>query len=373
MPVSKSEALLRSLLEPAGVEINGSHPWDIQVHDPRFFDRLFTEVTLAAGESYMDGWWDCPALDEMISRALKADLITRIKGDHRIWFHILKAKLFNRQSVSRAFQVGQQHYDLGNDLYTAMLDHRMNYTCAYWKNASTLDQAQEAKLELVCQKIGLRPGMQVLELGCGWGAFAKYAAEKHGARVLGVTVSKEQVALGMQLCRGLPVELRLQDYRQLHGSYDAVISIGIMEHVGVRNYRTYMQVVDRCLKPGGIAFIHTIGNNLSLAAGNPWTDKYIFPNGMLPSIAQLGKAMEGLFVMEDWHNFGPDYDATLMAWYANFENAWPSLKQNYSERFRRMWRYYLLSSAGGFRARYQQLWQIVMTRPGTPQPDCRKS
>jgi cyclopropane-fatty-acyl-phospholipid synthase len=191
--------------------------------------------------------------------------------------------------------------------------------------------------------------------------------------VLGLTVSKEQVALGMELCKGLPVELRLQDYREVEGKFDAVISIGVMEHVGEKNYRTYMQVVDRTLKDDGIAFIHTIGGNNSIITGEPWSDKYIFPNGMLPSIAQLGKAMEGLFVMEDWHNIGPNYDPTLMAWHANFEKAWPGLRDKYGDRFYRMWRYYLLSSAGSFRARYQQLWQIVFTRQGTLQPDCRFS
>jgi cyclopropane-fatty-acyl-phospholipid synthase len=165
--------------------------------------------------------------------------------------------------------------------------------------------------------------------------------------------------------------LRLQDYREVEGEYDAVISIGVMEHVGYKNYHTYMDVVDRCLKPDGIAFIHTIGGNASITTGEPWTDKYIFPNGMLPSITQLGKAMEGKFVMEDWHNFGPYYDNTLMAWHKNFNDAWPRLKDKYDERFHRMWNYYLLSSAGGFRSRSQQLWQIVMTRPGTPQPECR--
>ncbi len=373
MSLSKSETMLRELLEPAGIEINGKDPWDMQVHDNRFYNRIFQDVTLGMGESYMDGWWDCEAIDELICRGLKAKVDSRIKGDLRFLFFVLKSKLFNMQSVARAFQVGEEHYDLGNDLYTAMLDKRLNYTCAYWKNATTLNEAQEAKLELVCQKIGIKPGMRILELGCGWGSFAKYAAEKHGAHVLGVTVSKEQVSLGNELCKDLPVELRLQDYREVQGTYDAVISIGVMEHVGYKNYRTYMEVVDRCLKKDGIAFIHTIGTNQSRTSGSHWTNKYIFPNGMLPSIAQLGKAMEGKFVMEDWHNIGPDYDPTLMAWHANFEKAWPGLKHKYSDRFYRMWRYYLLSSAGGFRSRFQQLWQIVMTRTGTQQPDCRKS
>jgi len=366
-----SERIVRELLNLADVEVDGKSAWDIQVHEPRFYERVLKESSLGLGESYMDGWWDCQAVDQFIDRVLKADLDKKVKGNWKFLFHTLKSRLFNLQAPSRAFEVGEHHYDLGNDLYCAMLDRRMNYTCGYWKNASNLDEAQEAKLDLVCRKIGLQPGMRVLELGCGWGSFAKYAAEKYGAQVLGVTVSKEQVALGNELCRGLPVELRLQDYREVEGKYDAVISIGVMEHVGYKNYRTYMQVAERCLAEDGIAFIHTIGGNESVSTGEPWSFRYIFPNSMLPSIAQLGAAMENIFVMEDWHNIGPYYDPTLMAWHANFESAWPDLQKRYGERFRRMWRYYLLSSAGAFRSRSQQLWQIVMTRKGTRQPDSR--
>ncbi len=373
MTAQGSEAVIRDLLAQAEVEVHGNNPWDLHVHDARFYDRVLREAELGFGESYMDGWWDCDAIDELIARIFLADLPGKIKGNWRVALHVLRAQLFNLQSKRRAYQVGEHHYDLGNDLYRAMLDKRMNYTCGYWAEATTLDEAQEAKLDLVCRKLCLEPGMRVLELGCGWGCFAKYAAETYGVEVMGVTVSKEQVALGMETCEGLPVELKLQDYRDVSGTYDRVISIGVMEHVGYRNYRTYMEVVDRTLEEGGIAFFHTIGSNFSRTSANAWANKYIFPNGMLPSIAQLGKAMEHLFVVEDWHNIGPHYDPTLMAWHANFEAAWPELKSRYDERFYRMWRYYLLSSAGGFRARVHQLWQVVMTRQGTPQPDCRCS
>jgi cyclopropane-fatty-acyl-phospholipid synthase len=371
MAANRSETLLRDLLSQAGVEVNGKNPWDLQVYDPRFYERIFQAPHLTLGEGYMDGWWDCQQIDEFITRVLVGGVDKRIRGDWRVGLAVLQSRLMNMQSRTRAFQVGQRHYDLGNDLYCAMLDSRMNYTCAYWQHAANLDEAQEAKLDLVCRKIGARPGIRILELGCGWGSFAKFAAEKYGAEVVGVTVSKEQVALGMQRCQGLPVELRLQDYRAVEGQYDAVISIGIMEHVGYKNYRTYMQVVQRCLKPGGVAFVHTIGSNYDVTSADPFSNTYIFPNGMLPSISQLAKAMENIFVVEDLHNIGPHYDPTLMAWCANFDRAWPALKARYDERFRKMWRYYLLSSAGGFRARSEQLWQIVMTRPGTPQPDCR--
>jgi cyclopropane-fatty-acyl-phospholipid synthase len=365
------ESVVRELFAAAGIAVNGSQPFDIQVIDTRFHARLMRDGELGFGESYMDGWWDCEALDELVSRVLKANLQDQVKGNWRIALHGLRAKLFNLQSSTRAYEVGKRHYDLGNDLYRAMLDERLNYTCAYWKDAATLDEAQEAKLDLVCRKIGLEHDMTVLDLGCGWGGFAKFAAERYGAHVLGVTVSKEQVELGNQLCQGLPVELRLQDYRDVTGTFDRVISIGIMEHVGYKNYRHYMEVVDRCLKDGGISFIHTIGSNESLRHVNVWTERYIFPNSLLPSVSQLTKAMEGLFVIEDLHNIGPHYDKTLMAWWKNFETSWPDFESQYGERFYRMWKFYLLSSAGAFRARYNQLWQFVLTRPGMMQPDCR--
>jgi cyclopropane-fatty-acyl-phospholipid synthase len=298
-----------------------------------------------------------------------------VRGNWRAASLILSSRLLNRQAVRRAFEVGRRHYDIGNDLYGPMLGETLAYTCAYWKNAATLDEAQRAKFDLVCRKVGLRPGLHVLELGCGWGSFARHAARNHGVSVTAYTVSKEQAALGRELCRGLPVDIRLEDYRAATGAYDVVLSIGIMEHVGYKNYRAYMDLAARCLKPGGIAFVHTIGANHSGTAIEPWIDRYIFPNAMLPSLKQLSAASEGLFITEDVHNIGPDYDRTLMAWCRNFEAAWPAMEKHYGERFRRMWRYYLLACAGGFRARHNQLWQIVMTREqdARPQPDCRFS
>ena len=367
------QAVLTELLAQAGVTINGDCAWDMRVHNNDLFSRLLSGGALALAESYMDGWWDCESLDQFVDKILRVNLDIQVQNMFRLAQHVLKSKLFNLQKTSRAYQVGEKHYDIGNDLYGAMLDKRMLYTCGYWATADNLDAAQEAKLDLVCRKINLEPGMSVLDLGCGYGSFAKYAAEKFGARVTGVTISKAQVELGTELCRGLPVELRLEDYRAVDGLYDRVISIGIMEHIGYKNYRIYMQKVDQCLKDDGIAFIHTIGNNFSATTSNPWITKYIFPNSMLPSIAQIACAMEGLFVMEDWHNFGPHYDKTLMAWHANFEDAWPELKDKYGERFYRMFRFYLLSCAGAFRARSNQLWQIVMTKPGRDCPDCRIS
>jgi cyclopropane-fatty-acyl-phospholipid synthase len=373
MSKKSSTTTLKKIFSLAGVTVNGNEPYDIKINDDRVYRRVLRDGALGLGEAYMDGWWDCGKIDQFFCKVLKADLENKVRGNWKAYIQFLKAKLFNLQKYSRAFEVGEKHYDIGNEIFMAMLDKRMNYSCGYWKDAENLDQAQEAKLDLICKKIRLEPGMNVLDLGCGWGSFAKYAAEKFNVRVTGVTVSREQVKLARKLCKNFPIEIKLEDYRQVLGTYDRIISIGFMEHVGYKNYRTYMNVVDRCLDKNGIAFIHTIGENKSKTHSNAWTEKYIFPNGMLPSISQLGLAMENLFIMEDWHNFGPDYDKTLMAWYRNFVDAWPKLKEKYNDRFFRMWKYYLLSSAGGFRARATQLWQIVMTKMGSTQPEVRFS
>jgi cyclopropane-fatty-acyl-phospholipid synthase len=276
----------------------------------------------------------------------------------------LKARIKNHQSKSRAHIVAVEHYDTGNDLFEKMLGTTMAYTCAYWKNANDLDQAQKNKLDLVCKKMKLKPGMKVLDIGCGFGSFMKYAAENYGVSCVGITLSKEQIEFGEEFCKGLPVEFRYMDYRDIDEKFDRVISIGMFEAVGYKNFRVFMESVDKCLKDEGMFLLHTIGGISSQVNGDPWTEKYIFPNGMLPSIAQIGKSIENIFVMEDWHNFGQYYDLTLMAWFQNFDKSWPDLKEKYGDRFYRMWKYYLLSFAGYFRAREGQLWQIVMTKKG---------
>jgi cyclopropane-fatty-acyl-phospholipid synthase len=359
--------LAEKILGLAGLEINGSNPWDIRVHNAKFYGRVITEGELGLGESYMDGWWDAEKIDELICKMLRARLDGKIQYNLSILFRLFTARLVNLQSKRRAFIIGEKHYDLGNDLFRNMLDKRMNYSCAYWKDADSLDKAQEKKLELICRKIHLKTKMRVLDIGCGWGAFGKYAAEKYKTEVIGITVSKEQVELGRKLCAGLPVKFQLMDYRDLDEKFDRIVSVGMIEHVGYRNYRTFFEIANKCLKDEGLFLLQTIGNIKSEKATNPWTDKYIFPNGMLPSVAQLGKAIENLFVIEDLHNFGMDYDKTLMAWYKNFEHNWDQIKNRYSERFFRMWKYFLLSAAGSFRSGIcNQLWQIVLSKNGIP-------
>ncbi len=371
MQNEKYRKLVEQLLNLVEVKVNGDRPFDIKVKHEGFYKRAVTEVELGMGESYMDNWWDVEKLDELIYRIIHADLQNKIKHNYKISLQLAGFYLINMQSRRRAFIIGEKHYDLGNDLFRHMLDKRMNYSCGYWKDASTLDEAQENKLELICRKLYLKPGMSVLDIGCGWSSFGKYAAEKYDVKVTGITVSKEQAALGKEICRGLPVEVRLQDYRDVNEKFDRIVSVGMIEHVGYRNYREYFRTAAKNLTRNGLFLLHTIGEVRSMKETDAWTHKYIFPNGMLPSVAQLGKAIEGLFVMEDWHNFGADYDKTLMAWYYNFMNSWSMLKSKYNERFFRMWTYFLLSSAGAFRARTKnQLWQLVLSPKGVPGGYC---
>jgi len=357
-----SEKYFAELIKSVDVKFNGDRPWDIKVNNEKLYSRILAEGSLGLGEAYMDGWWECDQLDVMITKLLGGEIEQKIREKPLALIRLLMSRVFNFQSKSRAFNIGEAHYDAGNDLYQKMLGERMVYTCGYWKSASNLDDAQTAKLDLVCKKINLQPGQTVLDIGCGWGAFAKFAAENYGANVVGITVSKEQKKLADKLCEGLPVEIRLQDYRDTNEQFDHIISLGMFEHVGYKNYKTYMKSAYKALKPGGYFLLHTIGGNKSVHGTNPWIDKYVFPDSMLPSVAQIGKSIEGLFVMEDWHNFGPDYDKTLMAWYDYFSKAWPELDGKYSEQFKRMWDYYLLSCAGIFRSRKGQLWQIVLSK-----------
>lgn len=351
-------------LAQADVNLNGNRPWDIQVHDDRFFHKVCTQGSLGFGEAYMKGWFDSPQLDESVSRILQAKLADSDNPTWRIVMGTLAARVFNRQSKRRALEVGKRHYDLNNHLFKCMLDKRMTYSCAYWKEAKNLDEAQEAKLDLICRKMNLKPGMRVLDIGCGWGSFAKFAAEKYQVYVTGITISQQQLNLAKEICKGLPVDLRFQDYRDINEVYDRIVSVGQMEHVGYKNYKTYMRTVLRSLKEDGLFLLHTIGGNLSKKETDPWINKYIFPNGLIPSAAQLTKAYEGLFIMEDWHNFGTDYDKTLLAWHQNFVSHWPELKKDYDDRFFRMWKYYLLTCAAAFRSRELQLWQIVLSKNG---------
>ena len=355
---------ISALLALAGVQIDGPNPWDIQVRDDRLYGRVLNQGTLGFGESYVDGDWDCAALDELITRLLRVDVDTHVHGLARAkWVaEALRHRWLNLQSQARAFQVGEQHYDAGNDVFTSMLDSRMIYSCAYWEHAQDLEQAQTDKLEMICRKLDLQRGQTLLDVGCGWGGLARYAAEVHGVNVVGVTVSKEQLALANEHVRGWPVTLKLLDWRDISGRFDRIVSVGMFEHVGPKNYAAFFAHMRELLAPEGLFLLHTIGSYATVAATDPWIDRYVFRNGKLPSARELAASIEGRFLIDDWHNFGGDYDRTLMAWWANFERAWPTLRARYDARFYRMWKYYLQSCAGFFRARQGQLWQLVLTR-----------
>jgi len=358
-------SMLVDLLAEAGISIDGDAPWDIQVHDPEFYRRVLTRGSLGLGEAYMDSLWDASRLDQFFDRVLRANLDHKLGGLHKVRIALasLANLLFNRQSERRAHQVGECHYDIGNDVFEGMLDPSMNYSCAYWPDAQTLDEAQRQKMDLICRKLELKPGETLLDIGCGWGGLAQHAATHYGVKVFGITVSREQQSLARQRCAGLPVEIALMDYREVRGSFDKIVSVGMFEHVGEKNYPVYLDTILRVMHDDGLFLLHSIASNVTCRYTDPWIDKYIFPNGRVPSARTLATALEGRFVIDDWHSFGQDYDRTLMAWKANFDRAWPQLAKRYDQRFYRMWVYYLMCSAGFFRSRQGQLWQLVLSKP----------
>lgn len=363
--IAKQE--VEKILKQADIKINGPRPWDIKVHDERFYSRVLAHGSLGAGEAYMDGWWDVKKLDQFFAKLIRAHAgtgaVRKLINAKFVW-DVLRAKVVNMQTISRSKEVAKRHYDLGNGFYEEMLDKRMQYTCGYWRNAKNLDEAQKNKLDLVCRKLGLKKGDHILELGSGFGWFAKYAAENYGCKVTCYNISKEQVKYGKKICKGLPVKFRLQDYRKARGKYDHVVSIGLCEHVGPKNYRSFMKLASSCMRDNGLFLLHTIGKNITTAKTDAWISKYVFPGGHIPSLKNLASAAEKIFVIEDVHNFGSDYDKTLMEWYKNFDKNWNKWKPYYGDRFYRMWKYYLLACAGAFRARSMQLWQLVLSKNG---------
>jgi len=369
--VSSPPRLLIELLEGTGVSIDGNGPCDIQVHDAETYRRVLTRGSLGFGEAYMDGLWDCQQLDSMFTRLHRAGISERIRTLPRLRVLLSTLSgiagdwLINYQSPRRAFRIGERHYDIGNEIFEAMLDPTLSYSCAYWAHAENLEQAQRDKLDMICRKLELEPGERLLDIGCGWGGLARHAAQHYGVEVFGITVSREQLTLARERCAGLPVTLELMDYRDLRGRYDKIASVGMFEHVGPKNYTSYFDTVRRLLAEDGLMLLHTIGDSATSHSNDPWINKYIFPSSKLPSAQQIAEAIEPDLVIRDWHEFGADYDRTLMAWWTNFNRSWSSLQTaTCDERFYRMWKYYLHCCAAGFRSGQMQLWQIVLTRRG---------
>ncbi len=372
---TRQEARYRSkiadLLAHADVKIVhepsfSAKPWDMRVHNDALFSRILGQGTLGLGEAYMDGWWDCEQLDELFARVLAAELAGKVATWSDKAFFLL-GHLRNRQIGKRLRATAADHYDTGNDLYQHMLDKKMIYTCGYWRHAENLDQAQEHKLELVARKLKLKPGMRVLDVGCGWGGAAKYIADKHGVDVVGITLSEQQYELAQEHVRDSSAIVRLQDFRALNEKFDRVYSLGMFEHVGFKNFADYFRIVDQCLEPGGLFLLHTIGHRVTSFKVDPWMDRYIFPNSILPSAEMINRYSADYFSVEDWHNFGLDYHKTLLAWDRNLHAAWPLLP-DYEERFKRMWHYFLMCSAGSFKAYRNHLWQVVFSKGIQPQP-----
>jgi cyclopropane-fatty-acyl-phospholipid synthase len=363
--MSRAQNVLTKLLAVADIQIDGPRPWDIQVHDARFFGRVLASGTLGFGESYMDGWWDCEALDGMCCRAIRGRLDQRFAFRLPNLWALLTARVVNQQTRRRSRKVGRVHYDLSNDFFEAMLDPNMQYSCALFESGDGLAAAQVRKLDWICERLRLRPGLRLLDIGCGWGGLARYAARQCGCEVVGITISREQFDYAQRWCRGLNVEIQLRDYREVTGRFDRIVSVGMAEHVGHKNYRTYFRTAADSLGEDGLFLCQGICNNSSQIHVDPWIKRYIFPNSVLPSAARLARAAEGIFILEDIKNIGLNYDRTLLAWEENFQRSWSRFADCYGERFRRMWRFYLLSCAGAFRARSLQVFSILFSKEET--------
>jgi cyclopropane-fatty-acyl-phospholipid synthase len=361
------EKTVTGFFASAGITVNGSAPQDIKVHDPRFYRRFFSAGKLALGESYMDGWWDSTDLAQFFDKLYSSRAILEVKSkEYRTIAAALYAKIVPEGSITRSHEIADAHYSIDNDLFERMLDPRMVYSCGVWHyGAKNLAEAQEDKLELICRKLQLKSGMEVLDIGCGWGSFAKYAAERYGVAVTGITVSDAQAELARQNCARLPVDIQLTDYRKMTGQYDRIVSIGMFEHVGKRYFNTYFDVTQRLLKDDGISLLHTIGFFEKALTASPWLVKYIFPGGYIPVYADLAHSIQDCFVVEHFENIGAGYAPTFHAWYENFVTAWPDIKERYDERFYRMWIYYLVYCEATFKHRVSHVWHFVMRKHNT--------
>ena len=362
--VAHAEKIITDLFAEADIQINGVRPCDIRVNDSRFFARVLAEGTLGFGESYMESWWDCDDIEELCFRSIRSHIHTRIRPSFGAIVEVALSILLNLQTKSRSRVVARKHYELGNDFFGAMLDPAMQYSCAYFHGTADLATAQEMKIELICRKLGLTPGMRVLDIGCGWGGLAQHMASNYGCEVVGLTISEEQRRYAENLCEDLPVDIRLQDYRDVDGVYDRIVSVGMFEHVGPKNHLTYMKKVRGCLKPDGLFLLHTITANEIRRTCDRWISKYIFANSMIPTASEVLQASEGLFVTEDLHNLGPYYVPTLRAWESAFMKSREEFRFRYGEEFVRMWRLYLLSCSGAFRARSLQVFQFLLSPEG---------
>ena len=334
--------------------------------------QLVINPDLALGEAYMNG--DLLIDDDDLHGLLQL-IIMNLASERRLWWHRLADTV--RFSLRGAAQTNghtkshryvEQHYDLSGDLYDLFLDQDRQYSCAYFRtDHDTLEQAQTQKKAHIAAKLLLRPGMRVLDIGCGWGGLAMTLARDFGVQVTGVTLSTEQHAVATQRVRaaGLDrlVDIKLTDYRHVTGLFDRIVSVGMFEHVGVPNYRTYFGAVSRLLTPDGVALIHTIGRTSPPGATNPFITKHIFPGGYVPAMSEVLTAVEqdNLWVT-DVECLRLHYARTLRAWLTRFDANLDKVAQLYDARFIRMWRFYLIASEQCFRFDRQAVFQFQLSK-----------
>ena len=332
--------LVERVFAASDIAIDGSKPWDIRVTDNRFFRAVVTQGSLGLGEAYMNGWWKCEDLEELAYRLMRSG-IYKIS----LWMPIyLVANIhdaaINQQSKEKSLRVAERHYAMGNDIFLSFLGKYKNYSCGYFSDTDNLDQAQLQKLEKICRLLDLKPGDRVLDVGGGWGEFARYAATKYGCYVTSVNITDEQIKFAVEYCKGTSVDIRKCDYRDITGRYDKIAVIAMLTHVGPKNYRKFMEVADRCLEPGGMMLIESVGGHKSRKNCEAWINRYIFPGGVVPSLKQFDTAMAGRFSRKETDEFGGFYVHTLRAWNRNLMQAWPDHLRKYDERVRLMFEYF---------------------------------
>ncbi len=354
----------------AGIRVNPAapDPWDITVRDVAALDRRvlspWRNGLTELGDLYVEGAWECADLPGFFDRCFSAGLEKNFVWQLPNLAQFVARRIFNQQTRSRASRDVSSHYNLG-PVFEVMLEPAMTYSCGYWRDGvSTLEEAQRAKHDLACRKLHLEPGMEVLDIGCGWGAFLSHAARRYGVAGRGVTLSADQVALASERCRDLPVSIELRDYRDVRGRFARVASFGMFEHVGQKNYRAYFEKAHALLDDGGLFLFHSLGSIFPTPTLRTpevdWVERHIFPGLANPSFGQIAAASDGLFTILDAQEFGAYYDPTLVAWSANFVAGWPSIRDRYDEAFYRTWRYYLAICAAAFRSGKFRVWQVVL-------------
>lgn len=341
----------------------------LEIRKPRAVFELLRSPSVGFGECYSRGLVDIDgdmlAFTNAITSALTRKNLDGYYGPRfRSLLHAVRSN-----SLIRARRNVRHHYDLGNDFYRLWLDERMVYTCAYFtKPTATLAEAQVEKLDHVARKLRLRPGQTVVEAGCGWGALAMHMAEHYGVNVIAYNNSSQQVDLARQRVSAAGLDGRVtvveDDYRRIDRRCDAFVSVGMLEHVGLANFRTLGSVIKRNLKPGGIGLIHTIGRSYPNTL-DPWIAKYIFPGGHVPSLSEISSIFEPhRFSVLDVENLRLHYSRTCAAWLENFNEVADKVVEMYDEEFARMWRLYLAGSSAGFRSGTLQLYQILFAPYG---------